>query len=81
MSILVSLDVETTGPAPAVGELCTIGAVAFDEATLEPVGKPFYIRLQAGGLNGWRYEDATSRGGRTRTEWSAPRRWAAARTA
>ena len=45
MTVFISLDVETTGPVPRVGELCTIGAVAFDEHTLEAVGDQFYVRL------------------------------------
>lgn len=43
--IWVSVDVETTGPFPGMGELCTIGAVAYSGDTLERVGTDFYIRL------------------------------------
>ena len=44
--IFVSVDVETTGPIPGLGELCTIGAVAYHGDTLERVGTDFYVRLQ-----------------------------------
>lgn len=60
MTVFISLDVETTGPAPGTGELCTIGAVAFDEHTLEDVGGEFYTRLRPEGT-GWGWEESTAK--------------------
>jgi hypothetical protein len=61
MTVFISLDVETTGPAPGTGELCTIGAVAFDEHTLEDVGGEFYVRLLPASTRtgGWQWGSDT----------------------
>lgn len=42
---LVSVDVETTGPAPGSGELCSIGAVTLDE-DLEIGEDRFYVNIE-----------------------------------
>lgn len=42
--IWVSVDVETTGPFPGMGELCSIGAVAYHGDTLEELDQ-LYIRV------------------------------------
>lgn len=46
--IFVSLDVETTGPCPGIGELATIGAVAYHGETLEELDR-VYCRLEPAG--------------------------------
>lgn len=46
MNVWVSVDVETTAQAPALGELATIGAVAYRGDTLERVPGWFYERLR-----------------------------------
>ena len=43
--IWISVDVETTGAFPGIGELCTIGAVAYHGDTLEELSQ-LYIRLE-----------------------------------
>lgn len=56
-NVLVSLDVETTGPCPAVADLLSFGAVALDEATLQVVGtiKARIVEPE----RGWRWEADT----------------------
>lgn len=44
--IFISLDVETTGPFPGIGELATIGAVAVHGDSLEILDRTFYVRLE-----------------------------------
>lgn len=60
MTVFVSLDVETTGPCPAVADLCSIGAVAFREDDLSYVGGEFYVRLMPPFPgSGWRWNEDT----------------------
>jgi len=46
---LVSVDVETTGPSPSTGELCSIGAIVLDENLEVPYpfdDRTFYVNLK-----------------------------------
>lgn len=78
--IFVSLDVETTGPCPGVGELATIGAVAYHGETLEEVDRFYSKLLPASGFGDWTWEPTTKEwwwqqdeGVRLEALWKAPR--------
>jgi hypothetical protein len=45
LAIFAHVDVETTGPHPAVSELLSVGATAFSSTDLQTVGEDFYTRL------------------------------------
>ena len=58
-NILISLDVETTGPCPAVADLVSLGAVALREDTLGECGRiKLRVREPDGG---WQWDEDTRR--------------------
>ena len=57
--IFVSVDVETSGPFPGVGELATIGAVAYHGESLAEVDRFYAKLLPAAGFSSWTWELST----------------------